>query len=114
MHEAMVAQSLLNAILEEAEKEHARPARAMISCGALEAINDEVLDFAFQAIAKDTACEGMELKIEHKAIQAKCRDCEAIFEFDVIEQKCPKCGCSQFDILPDAPLLLENIEFETE
>ncbi len=28
--------------------------------------------------------------------------------------KCPKCGSEDFDLLPDAPLLLEQIEFQTE
>ena len=70
MHEATVAQSLVEAILQEAEKQHARPVRAKMSCGELNKINDEVLSFAFEAVAKDTPCEGMTLQIEHKPLQA--------------------------------------------
>jgi hydrogenase nickel incorporation protein HypA/HybF len=82
MHEMMIAESLLAAILEEAKKQDAKPISAKISCGMLNPVNDEILCFAFEAAAKGTACEGMKLEIEHKA-------------------------------KPDAPLLLEEIEFET-
>ena len=43
MHETAVAQSLVEVITEEAGKRHARPIRATISCGELNAINDDVL-----------------------------------------------------------------------
>jgi len=83
MHETMLAENLLSAILEEARKQNAKPVSAKISCGMLSMVNDEILCFAFDAAAKGTLCEGMRLEIEHKAE-------------------------------PDAPLLLEEIEFETD
>ena len=39
MHETMVAQSLLNTILAEAQKQSAKPIEAKISCGMFNAIN---------------------------------------------------------------------------
>jgi len=83
MHETMIAESLIAAILEEAKKQNAKPVSAKISCGTLSVVNDETLCFAFEVAAKGTLCEGMRLEIEHKA-------------------------------KPDAPLLLEEIEFETD
>ena len=83
MHETMVAESLLTTISAESIKQNAKPVSVKISCGTLNAINDEILCFAFEAIAKGTPCEGMRLEIEHKA-------------------------------KPDAPLLLEEIEFEAD
>jgi hydrogenase nickel incorporation protein HypA/HybF len=114
MHETMVAESLLTAISAESKKQNAKPLRAKISCGMLNAINDEVLCFAFEAIAKDTPCEGMRLEIEHKPIQGKCKNCILIFDFELCRPKCPKCNSEEFDLLPDAPLMLEEIELETE
>jgi Zn finger protein HypA/HybF involved in hydrogenase expression len=67
MHETMIAQSLLAAISEEAKKQNAKPVSARISCGMLNAVNDEILCFAFEAAAKGTLCEGVRLEIEHKA-----------------------------------------------
>jgi len=114
MHETMVAESLLTAILAETEKQNAKPISARISCGMLNAINDEVLLFAFEAIAKGTSCEGMKLEVEHKQIQSKCKKCSDVFDFEVNSPNCKKCGSNDFELLPDAPLLLEEIEFETE
>jgi hydrogenase nickel incorporation protein HypA/HybF len=112
MHETAVAQSLIEVITQEAEERHARPVRAKISCGELNAINDEVLSFAFAAIAQGTSCEGMSLQIEHKPLQAKCRACGRAFVVDGSGARCPACGREDFELLPDAPLLLEQIEFE--
>ena len=112
MHETAVAQSLVEIIAQEAQNRHARPIRAKMSCGELNAVNDEALSFAFEAIAAGTPCQGMTLEIEHKALQAKCATCGSIFAVDLAEVKCAGCGGGDFELLPDAPLLLEQIEFE--
>jgi hydrogenase nickel incorporation protein HypA/HybF len=128
MHETMVAQSLLATLSAEAAKQHAKPVGARISYGTLYAINDELLCFAFEAIAKGTPCEGVKLEIEHKPIQGRCRNCNESFNVDLETPfcntsqngnplaclRCPKCGSNQFDLLPDAPLVLEEIKFQAE
>ena len=114
MHETMVAESLLATISEEAKTQNAKPVRAKISCGMLNAINDEALCFAFDAIAKGTRCEGIKLEIEHKPMRGQCKKCSEHFEVKLSHLKCPKCDGEEFDLLPDAPLLLEQIEFEME
>jgi len=114
MHEMTVAQSLIEIIANEAAKNNAKPISAKISCGTLNPVNDEVLSFAFDAIAKDTPCEGLILKIEHKPIKARCENCDRNFDVNLSLPKCPKCGGDDFELLPDAPLILEEIEFQTE
>lgn len=114
MHETMVAQNLLAAIADEAVKQSAKPLSAKISCGTLNVINDDALCFAFEAIAKGTNCEGMKLQIEHKPMQGRCRSCNERFDIVISHPVCPKCGSENFNLLPDAPLILEEIEFETE
>jgi hydrogenase nickel incorporation protein HypA/HybF len=114
MHETMVAESLLEIISAETVKQNATPVNARISCGMLNAINDEVLCFAFEAIAKGTQCEGMKLHIEYKPMRGRCKSCNESFEVELSHPECPKCGSGDFELLPDAPLLLEEIEFQTE
>ncbi len=111
MHETMVAESLLVVMSDEAAKQDAKPVSARISCGMLNAINDEILCFAFEAIAKGTPCEGVELEIEHKPMQSQCRKCKQSFEIELSRPRCPKCGSEEFELLADAPLMLEEIEF---
>jgi hydrogenase nickel incorporation protein HypA/HybF len=112
MHEAAVAQGLIEAILLEAEKLRGRPVSAKMSCGELNKVNDESLLFAFEAIARGTPCEGMALRIEHKPLQARCRPCGRVFAVDVENPQCPDCESEDFELLPDAPLVLDEIEFE--
>ena len=117
MHETMVAQSLMAIIAEQAEKNNAKPVAAKISCGMLNPVNDEVLRFAFEAIAKDTPCEGLKLQVEHKPIVARCKNCNTNFEVELSHSEspeCPKCCGDDFELHPDAPLILEEIEFQTE
>ncbi len=112
MHETAMAQNLVEVISQEARSYGGRPVRAKISCGMLNAVNDDVLTFAFDAVARGTPCEGMQLEIEHKPLQAKCKTCGGVFALDVSNTRCPSCDAEEFDLLPDAPLLLEQIEFE--
>jgi hydrogenase nickel incorporation protein HypA/HybF len=114
MHETMVAQSLMEIIAEQAEMNNAKPVTAKISCGTLNPVNDEVLRFAFEAITKDTPFEGVTLKVEHKPIRARCKGCDKIFDIELSRPECPECGGDDFELQPDAPLLLEEIEFQTE
>ena len=114
MHEMMVAQSLFEAISAETAKQGAKPIGAKISCGKLYVINDELLLFAFEAIAGGTTCGGMKLQIEHKPIRARCKSCEQSFDVEISRPSCPKCGSEDFELLADAPLVLEEIEFQAE
>lgn len=112
MHEATVAQSLVDVILQEVEKRQAKPVSAKISCGELNKINDDVLSFAFEAVAQGTPCEGMILRIEHKPLQGRCKSCGKVFAIDVSNPQCLDCRSVDFELLPDAPLVLDEIEFE--
>ncbi len=113
MHEMAVAESILHTILEQAERlGGARPIAARISCGQFNALNDETMQFAFESISEGTLCEGMRLEIVHIPLRARCRQCRATFAFDVYRPMCPECEHAEFDFQPDAPLLLEDIEFQ--
>ncbi len=114
MHETAVAESILQTILQQAEQVRARPVGAIISCGQFNALNDECMQFAFEAAAAGTACEGMTLTIKHVPLQAKCKLCQTVFEFDIYAPACKQCQSGEFDFESDAPLLLETIEFEDE
>jgi hydrogenase nickel incorporation protein HypA/HybF len=114
MHEAMIAQSLLEAIIREAEKHNAKPLSATVSCSVFDAVNDEALGFAFDVIAGKSVCEGMELKIEHKPLRGQCKKCNEVCEFELSNTACSNCGSPLLDLLPQPPLTLEQIEFEPE
>ena len=114
MHETAVAESILQTILQQAEQVNAKPVSAIISCGQFNALNDECMQFAFETAAGGTDCEGMTLTTKHIPLQAKCKQCQTVFEFDIYAPACKQCQSHEFDFEPDAPLLLETIEFEEE
>src|SRR3989339_1583652 len=72
MHEAAVAQSIFDTVMAEAQKQKAKPIRAKITCGKFEAVNEEILAFAFSAIAKDTIAKDMKIDVETKPVTALC------------------------------------------
>ena len=114
MHETAIAQGLFNAIKKEAKKQKAKPLSAKITCGLLNAVNDEVLQFAFEAIGKGTICEAMKLNIDHKPLQGQCGKCDTQFDVDISKPLCPSCGSDSFELLPDKPIMLQEIEFDKD
>jgi len=114
MHETMVARKLVEMIAEQVAQNNAKPVTAKVSCGTLNPVNDEILRFAFEAVAKDTPCEDVKLQIVHKPIRARCKTCDREFDVELLNPECPKCGSDDFELLPDAPLILEEIEFQME
>jgi len=112
MHETMVAQSIFETIVGQANEHKARAVEAIISCGQFNPINDEVLNFAFDLLAKGSVCEGMKLHIKHIPLSAVCKECGKKFDYDVYKPGCPDCNSMEFDFKEDAPLLLEDIELE--
>lgn len=112
MHEAMIAENILETVLAQTKNKTGKVTRIVISCGQINAINDEALQFAFEVASADTICKGAELKIKHIPLKGICGSCGSKFEFDLYNPQCPKCGKSDFSIGEDAPLLLEEIEFE--
>ncbi len=114
MHEATVAQSLLRVIQTHSEKQNARPVRGKISCGQLNTIHQDVFELAFAALAEGTVCEGMRFEIEKKPFHAKCEVCGHVFSVAFDTASCAQCSSERFTLLPDAPMLLETIEFAEE
>jgi hydrogenase nickel incorporation protein HypA/HybF len=112
MHETMVAQSVLKIIITEASKVNAKPLSAKISCGQLNPINEDILNFAFEAAAKNTVCQGMKLNIVQIPLKATCKKCGKTYDFNIYSTVCADCESTEFVIGKDAPLLLEEIDFE--
>jgi len=113
MHETMLAQNIAAAIRSEADKQEGRPLTAKISCGFLSAVNDELLQEAFGFICKGTSLEGMKLYIEHRPMRGVCKKCSKEFNVELSNPKCAFCGSEDFELLPETPTILEEIEFET-
>ena len=48
------------------------------------------------------------------AVWATCKNCGSQFDVESSHPACPQCGGEDFELLPGAPLVLEEIYFQTD
>lgn len=129
MHEWALAEAILNAASETAEKERLKNVtKVKIRIGELQAIEPDVLEFALSQL-KTGKFMRAEFEFENERAKLKCRACghswvfrkgslgesvsEAIHFLPEIAHtyiKCPKCGSPDFEILEGRGVLLQRIE----
>jgi len=113
MHEMAIAQSILDIVINAAEKEGAKKITQInVVAGELRGIVPLQLNFCFDFLAKDTVAEGAYVNVEVTPIQARCRQCEETFVVDNYEYICPKCGSRDVQTVGGVELLVRDIEVD--
>lgn len=122
MHEWALAESILSATLEEAEKEKLKTIDEIkIGMGELQQIEQDIFEFALEEIIKsqDNKLKNVKISIETEKSTLKCKSCEHTWKFSDMRKKlnedeseaihfipevafvhtrCPKCGSPDFEI----------------
>jgi hydrogenase nickel incorporation protein HypA/HybF len=122
MHEWALAESILSATLEEAEKEKLKTIDEIkIGIGELQQIERDIFEFALEEIikSKDNKLKNVKISIETEKSTLKCKSCEHTWKFSDMKKKlnedeseaihfipevafvhtrCPKCGSPDFEI----------------
>ncbi len=121
MHEMSIAQSLLDIIRDEMEKNQLKVLfKVKVKTGKLNAIVPDALTFCFDLLLRDTPWEGAILEIETVPVRLKCVECGYEF-YPPIEENvvsifsipCPSCGADfGHRVLEGKELLIEYIEGE--
>ena len=129
MHEWALAEAVISAASETAEKEGLKEVTEVkIKVGELQQIERDVLEFALSQL-KTAKFKNAEFKIEKVEAKLKCRACgyqwafskeefdknatEAIHFVPEIAHtyvKCPKCGSPDFEMLEGRGVWLESIK----
>jgi hydrogenase nickel incorporation protein HypA/HybF len=129
MHEWALAEAVVRAARQIAEKENLREVREVtIKVGALQQVEEGILRFALSQL-KPASFKNAEFRIVKASTTLRCRVCgrkwlfrkshldadtaEAIhFVPEVVHSyiKCPKCGSPDFEILEGRGVWLENIK----
>ena len=113
MHEASIAQSIIDIVTEQVEKGGYRSvSRIAVKVGHLSAIVPESLDFAFKALSRDTAAAAATLEINEVAGEGRCRSCEHTFAADSFFVICPECESGDVAIVGGDELTIESMEVE--
>lgn len=92
MHEATLAENILEIALEAAEQNHATKIFAVgLTLGKMAGVEVEALTMSFDVLKKNTPADNAELKIKRVPIQATCNKCGKSFRLDNYNFFCPEC-----------------------
>ena len=111
MHELSIAQSLLDIVLEEAQRHHvAKVVRVGVRVGAFTNLVADSLVFCFDLIKEGTVAAEAELKLTSVPMAGYCQACGA--ELDMTEPvfACPHCGSTEVRLTQGQELYVDFIE----
>jgi Zn finger protein HypA/HybF involved in hydrogenase expression len=81
-----------------------------LSWGPLQPISEAALREAFEILAAERPFGSAQLEITVEPLRARCCGCGGEFSLDASPDACPHCRGGRFDLLPDKPLTLEQVE----
>jgi hydrogenase nickel incorporation protein HypA/HybF len=113
MHEATIAQSIIEVVAEHIKKGgYRRATRIGVKVGHLSSVVPESLEFAFQALSRGTVVERATLEIEEIDGLGRCRDCGAEFAVDSHLTVCAPCGSGNVEVTGGDDLTVDTIDVE--
>jgi hydrogenase nickel incorporation protein HypA/HybF len=135
MHEWALAESILTAAVEAAEKEKLKKITEIkIAIGELQQIEQDIFQFALDEIIKtQEKLKNVKIKIETEQSTLKCKNCEHNWKFSDMKKKlsedeseaihfipevafvhtrCPKCGSPDFEITTGRGVSITKIKGE--
>jgi len=93
MHELSLCQSIVELVVESAQRERmTKVSRIAVEIGAAAAVDAEALRFSFPIVAEGTLAAGAELAMVEVPLRARCNSCGAEFALDTPYDPCPRCG----------------------
>jgi hydrogenase nickel incorporation protein HypA/HybF len=114
VHEVGIASSILECVAAEAERHPGAQVRAVgVKIGELAAVDKDALDFAFEAITRDTEWEHLKLEVEWCPRRQKCLECSEEFSAAILElPTCPKCASDRSTCIGGTELDIAYLELE--
>lgn len=111
MHEASLVQAVLTQVADFARQHRARRVtRVRVRIGEQAGVETDLFQFAFDALSRDSICNGARLEIVPEAVEWKCGNCGApIRAGDHLQ--CEACGWPA-RMVQGGSLILEQIELE--
>lgn len=115
MHEASIAQSLLDVVIETAHKNSAKSVLSVeVNIGRLAGVEKSSLLFAFDALKEGTLAEKARLIINDIPIVGKCNACGLEDEYENFVFSCHNCGSYDVTLISGEELNIKEIEVEDE
>ena len=122
MHELVIIEGILNAVIPEVEKHNVNKVLSIrLKIGEMAGLVPVCLEDYFQAASKGTIAEGAKLEIEKIPVAIHCNDCgyeggmkseekDGPRELDFY--RCPECGSAAFKITAGREYFVDSVEAE--
>lgn len=114
MHEASIAASLIEIVLDTAGKNNSEKVnKVFVKIGRLAAVEIDSLLFAYDAIKEEyPPIKDSELVIEDVLITGRCAACGAVDTYTEMFFACGSCGSFEVELLTGEELAITEIEVE--
>lgn len=113
MHEVGIASSILDTVDAEARRRTESKIIAVgLRIGALSNIDKEALNFAFDALTRNSPMQDLKIEIEWCQRRQKCLGCCEEFEVKDYQLDCPKCGDAATTCISGTELDIAYLEVE--
>ncbi|MGA1861653.1 hydrogenase maturation nickel metallochaperone HypA [Deferribacter thermophilus] len=113
MHEASIAQNILDIAIDTAKQNDAKIIKKVfVKIGKLAAVDINSLLFAFDALKEGTIAENSTLEVEEVLIKGECEECGFINNYDGYFFSCKNCNSLNVKIIEGEELNITEIEVE--
>lgn len=113
MHEAGIAQSILDIALKTAKDNAAdKITLVAVRVGKMSAVDEASLRFAFDALKADTIAKDAVFDYTETPLKGKCLSCGAEKEFERYFMSCPECGSYKISLISGNELEVSHIDVE--
>ena len=113
MHEVGIAASILESV-EAAARRHpdARFQAVGVRIGELSNVDKDALEFAFEALTRNSSLENLRLEVEWCPRRQKCLACGEQFVVHEFDLRCPACGTDKTSCIGGTELDVAYLELE--
>jgi hydrogenase nickel incorporation protein HypA/HybF len=112
MHELSIATAVLNTALKHSDD---RPVTLVsLRVGRMRQVVPDSLSFYWEIVARETGCEGAELRLVEVEARLRCRDCEHEWPPEIPAFRCPECESAEVEIAAGDELEVDYIEVEEQ
>jgi len=113
MHEMGIANSVIEAVRKEAARHPGtQPCKVGVRIGELAANDQDALRFCFEAIARETDLESLQLDVEVCPRRHRCSACRREFVVHDYDFRCPQCASLATECISGDELELAYLEVE--
>ncbi len=110
MHELSLSSAIVNTVAKHADGRRVHVVNLRV--GKLRQVIPDTLEFYFAFVARDSICEGAELRTDIIDAALHCNSCGHTWDIDIPAFRCPACGGSDVKIASGDEFEVESIEIE--